>query len=121
MLARNAALGPKYSKVRHRDLLGRAPVDRLADRPQRLREHFHRMVRRHVAGPEMHLGCTHVVARDKSVQYFGEEAALLGAEPAHDAEVDGDHAAAWHRRTGCPGACRRGRSRRAWRAAGKRA
>ena len=64
-------------QIGHGDLLGRAAVDRLADGAQRLREHLDRMVRRHVAGPEVHLGGALVVARDEAVQDLGEEAALL--------------------------------------------
>ena len=51
------------------------------------------MMRRHVAGPEMHLRRAPIVARDEAVQDLGEEAALLRAEPAHDAEVDRDDVA----------------------------
>ena len=60
---------------------------------KRLREHLHRMVRRHVAGLEMHLRRRAVVARDEAEEDLGEEAPLLDAEPAHDAEIDGDEAA----------------------------
>ena len=54
----------------------------------------------------------------KPQQDLGEEAALLHAEPAHDAEIDRDEAAVRRRRTDCPDACRRGRSRRAAHGAG---
>ncbi len=68
-------------------------MDRLADGAHGLREQLHRLMRRHVAGLEMDGGGAVVVARDEAVQDLGEEAPLLGAEPAHDAEVDGDDAA----------------------------
>ena len=48
---------------------------------------------RHVAGLEMHLGHAEVVAGDEAVEDFGEEAALLLAEPAGNAEIDGDDGA----------------------------
>ena len=41
----------------------------------------------------MHLGGAVIIAGDEAVQDFGEEQPLLGAEPAHDAEVDGDQPA----------------------------
>ncbi len=44
---------------------------------------------RHVTGVEMHLRGALIVAGDEAEQDFGEEAPLLRAEPAHDAEVDG--------------------------------
>ena len=59
--------------------LGRAAVDRLADRPHGLREHLDRLVRRHVAGLEVDRGRAAVVARDEAVQDLGEEPALLAA------------------------------------------
>ena len=43
----------------------------------------------HIARIEMHLGHPLVVAGDETVQDFGQEQALLGAKPAHDAEVEG--------------------------------
>src|SRR3954462_10375379 len=46
------------------------------------------MVARHIAGLEMHLGGAVVIARDETVEDLGEEAPLLRAESAHDAEVD---------------------------------
>ena len=63
-------------------------MDRLADGADRLREAFHRMVRRHVAGLEVHLGGAVIIAGDEAVEDFGEEAPLPGRETAHDAEVD---------------------------------
>ena len=50
-------------------------------------------MRWHVAGLEMDGGGAVVVARDEPVQDLGQEAPLLGAQPAHDAEVDGNDAA----------------------------
>ncbi len=47
----------------------------------------------HVACLEMHFGDAAIVARDEAQENFGEEAPLLQAEPAHDAEIDGDQAA----------------------------
>ena len=78
---------------RHRDLVGGAAVDRLADRPERARELVDRLARRHVADLEMHLGGPPVVAGDEAVEDLGEEPPLLAAEPAHDAEIDGDDVA----------------------------
>ena len=43
---------------------------------------------RHVAGIEMHLGDTAVVAGQKADQHVGEVVAGLAVEPAHDAEID---------------------------------
>ena len=86
-------LEQQHQQLRHRDFVGGAVVDRLADGADRLREALDRMVRRHVAGLEMHLGGALVVAGDEAVEDFGEEAALLRPEPAHDAEVDRDELA----------------------------
>ena len=47
---------------------------------------------RHVAGPEVHLRGALIVARDEAEEDLGEEALLLHAEAAHDAEVDGNEA-----------------------------
>src|SRR5216683_3334312 len=44
-------------------------------------------------GIEMHFGDAAIVARDEAEENFGKEAPLLQAEPAHDAEIDGDQAA----------------------------
>ena len=63
-------------------------MDRLADGADGLREILHRMMARHIAGLEMHFGDAAIVARDEAQQNFGEEAPLLQAEPAHDAEID---------------------------------
>ena len=52
-----------------------------------------RWIARHVARLEMHLGDALIVALDEAVENFGEEAPLLAAEPAHDAEIDRDDAA----------------------------
>ena len=41
----------------------------------------------------MHLGDALIIAGDEAEEDFGEEPALLQAEPAHDAEVDGDEPA----------------------------
>ena len=86
-------LEQQHQELGHRDVFGGAVVDRLADGADRLRETLHRMVARHVAGVEMDLRGALIVARDEAEQDFGEEAALLRAEPAHDAEVDRDQPA----------------------------
>ena len=41
----------------------------------------------------MHFGGAAIIAGDEAVQDFGEEQPLLRAEPAHDAEIDGDEPA----------------------------
>src|SRR5258708_16330111 len=51
------------------------------------------MVRWHVAGFEMYFCDAMVIARDEAVENFGKETAFLAAEPAHDAEVDGNQPA----------------------------
>ena len=110
-------LEQQHQQLRHRDFVGGAVVDRLADRADRLRERLDRMVRRHIAGLEMHLGGALVVAGDEAVQDFGEEAALLRAEPAHDAEVDERSVApssSTNRLPGCMSAWKKP-SRSAWR------
>jgi hypothetical protein len=71
----------------------RLAVDRLADGADRLGEIVDGMVRRHIAGLEMHLGDAAIVAGDEAEQDLGEEAPLLRAEPAHDAEIDRDEPA----------------------------
>ena len=86
-------LEEKRQQLRHGDLVGAPVVDRLADGADRLREILHRMMRRHVAGLEMHLRHAQVIAADEAQKNFGEEAPLLHAEPAHDAEIDGDEPA----------------------------
>ncbi len=60
--------------------------------PRRLREDLDGVMQRHMPGPEMHLGGALVVAGNETVEDLGEEAAFLGAEAPHDAEIDGDHA-----------------------------
>ena len=67
----------------------------------------------HVARLEMDFRDPPIVAPDEAEQDLGEEAALLPAEAAHDAEIDRDDAARRRRRRSFPDACRRGRSRRA--------
>src|SRR3954454_24065059 len=51
------------------------------------------MMPRHIAGLEMHFGDAAIVAGDEAEKNFGEEAALLQPEPAHDAEIDRDQPA----------------------------
>src|ERR1700682_2413068 len=77
-------------QLRHRNLCGGAVVDRLADGADGLGKILHRMMPGHIAGLEMHLGDAAIVAGDEAQQNFGEEAPLLHAEPAHDAEIHGD-------------------------------
>ena len=79
--------------MRHRDRLGRLAVDRLADGPDRLGEAADIVPVRHIARLEMHLGDAAIVAHDEAVEDLGEIAALLLAEAADDAEVDGDDVA----------------------------
>ncbi len=67
-------------------------MDRLANGAQRLRENLDWVMGWHIAGPEVHLRGAFIVARDEAEEDLGEEALLLHAEPAHDAEVDGDEA-----------------------------
>ena len=81
-------LEQKRQQLRHRDLVGAPVVDRLADGADRLREILDRMMRRHVAGLEMHLRDAQVIAADEAEQNLGEEPPLLHAEAAHDAEID---------------------------------
>ena len=61
----------------HGDLAGGTVHDRLADGAQGLGELRHRMLARHVARLEMHLGDAGVVAVEKAVENLGEEARLL--------------------------------------------
>ena len=42
----------------------------------------------------MHLGGPAIIAGDEAMQDFGEEQPFLHAEPAHDAEINGDQPAA---------------------------
>ena len=80
----------KREQLRHRDVFGGTIVDRLADRPDRLSEAFNRMMRRYVAGLEMHFGGAAIVAGDEAEQNFRQEPPFLGPQPSHDAEVDRD-------------------------------
>ena len=73
----------------HRHLAGGAADHRLADRAQSLGESFDRMVRRDVAGLEMHARNPVVVAADEAPQDLGQIAPLSRSQPPHDAEVDG--------------------------------
>jgi hypothetical protein len=77
-------------QLAHRDRLGRLPVDRLADRADRLREALDIVMAGHVARLEMHFGDADVIAGDEAVEDFGEETALLLAEPPDNAHVDRD-------------------------------
>ena len=86
-------LEEEREQLRHGNLFGGPVVDRLADRADRLREIVDRVLRRHVAGLEMHLRGAAIVARDEAVEDLGEEAPLLRADAPHDAEIDRDDAA----------------------------
>jgi hypothetical protein len=77
-----------------------------------------RMMRRHVAGLEMHLGGAVIVARDEAVEDFGEKRRSFGVSRPHDAEIDRNNAALGVEEQDYPDACRRERSRRAARGAG---
>ena len=112
-------LEQQRQQLRHRDLVGAAVVDRLADGADRLREILDRMMRRHVAGLEMDLARRADSRADEAEQDLGQEAPLLHAEPAHDAEIDGDETALRVDEEIARDACRRGRSRRGWRGAGR--
>ncbi len=68
-------------------------MDRLADGADRLGKTFHRMVRRHVARFEVHLGGAAIVARDEAVKNFRQEPSLFRPKPSHDAEIDRDQPA----------------------------
>jgi len=72
-------LEEKRQQLRHRDFLGGAVVDRLADGADGLREILHRVMARHVAGLEMHLGDAAIVARDEAQQNLRKETPLLHA------------------------------------------
>ncbi len=67
-------------------------MNRLADGADRLGKALDRMLRRHVAGLEMHLGGAVIIAGDEAVEDFRQEPPLLRPKPAHDAEIDGDEA-----------------------------
>ena len=86
-------LEQQRQQLGHRDGFGRLAVDRLADGADRLGEGRDIVLARHIAGLEMHLGDAQIVAGDEAVEDFGEEAALLLAEPPGDAEIDGDDGA----------------------------
>ena len=49
-------------------------------------------MRGHIARLEVHLCGAAIIAGDEAEQDLGEKPALLGAEPTHDAEVDGHQA-----------------------------
>ncbi len=85
-------LEQQRQQARHRDLVGGARVDRLADGADRLRKILDAVHVRHVARLEMHLGDALIVARDEAVEDLGEEAPLLEPEAAHDPEIDRDEA-----------------------------
>ena len=74
----------------HGDLAGAVPVDRLADRTERLRKILRRMDGRHIARLDVHLGDALVVAADEAVEDLRQEARSFGPDAAHDAEIDGD-------------------------------
>ena len=95
-----------------RDLVAGLAEDRLADRAAGLGEHLERLVGRHVAGAELHLGHGAVVAAQEGDQQLGEIAARVLVDAAHDAEIDRHDAALRDRRRRCRRACRHGRSRR---------
>ena len=73
--------------------MARLAEDRLADRAAGLGEHLERLVGRHVARPELHLGDRAIVAPQEGDQQLGEIAARVGIDPAHDAEIDRHDAA----------------------------
>ena len=72
-------LEQQREQLRHRNVFGGAVVDRLADGADGLGEILDRMMRRHIAGFEMHLGDAVIVAGDEAVQNLGKKQALLGA------------------------------------------
>ncbi len=63
-------LEQQRQQPRHRDFLRGAIVDRLADGADRLREIVDRVMRRHIAGLEMHFGDAVIVAGDEAVAEF---------------------------------------------------
>src|ERR1700685_1351668 len=83
-------LEEESEQLRHRDIFGGAVVDWLADGADGLGEILHRMMRRHIAGFEMHFGDALIVAVDEAVQNLGKKQTFLDTQPAHDAAVDGD-------------------------------
>ncbi len=76
-----------------RDLVERQAQDRLGDGARGLGEGVDRLVRRHVAGAEMHFGDLAIVAVEEAQQHVGEEIARALVDAAHDAEIDRDHRA----------------------------
>ena len=71
-----------------RDLMAGLAEDRLADRAAGLGEHLARLVGRHVARAELHLGHGAIVAAQEGDQQLGEIAARVLVDAAHDAEID---------------------------------
>ena len=63
-----------------------------ADSAKRLGEILDPIGMRHVACLEMHLGHPQIVPANESIEDFRQKPALLPAQPAHDAEIDGDDA-----------------------------
>src|SRR4029079_3734296 len=90
---RRVALRREGGELGYRVFSRRPIVDRFADGADRLGECLDRMLWGDIAGVEMHLRRPMITARDEAVEDLTEKAALLGAEPAHDAEVDGDQLA----------------------------
>ncbi len=76
-----------------RNLAHRPAEDRLADGARRLGESVERLVARHVAGLEMHLGDAAIVAVEERDQHVGEKVTRGAVEPPHDAEIDRDQRA----------------------------
>ncbi len=62
-------------------------MNRLADRPDGLREILDPMHARHIAGLEMDLRHAAVIALDEAIEDFRQKAPLFETEAAHDAEV----------------------------------
>ena len=80
----------QHQELGHRNVFGRAVVDRLTDGANGLRKTLDGMMPWHVPSIEMHLGRTMVVAGDEAEQDFGKETAFLRPQPSHDAEINGD-------------------------------
>ena len=94
VISNNAVISNNSVKqLRHRDFIGGAGVDRLADRPEGLGEVLDPIGVGHVARLEMDLRHPHVISPDEAIEDFRQEPALLAPEPPHDAEIDGDNAA----------------------------
>jgi hypothetical protein len=74
-------------EFRHGNLIGGAGMDRLADRPDRLREILDLVHARHITSLEMDLRHAPVIALDEAMEDFREKAPLFETEAAHDAEV----------------------------------